>query len=52
VIDETEQPTVAQVREWRRARSKLQHLLRKLERGGRLSALELHRELVQLKNLL
>jgi hypothetical protein len=52
VIDEPEQPTVAQVREWRRARSKLEHLLRKLERGGRLSALELHRELVQLKNLL
>lgn len=49
---EDEQPTVAQVREWRRARSKLEHLLRKLERGGRLSALELHRELVQLKNLL
>ncbi|HVI02336.1 MAG TPA: hypothetical protein VM869_26670 [Enhygromyxa sp.] len=49
---EAEQPTAAQVREWRRARSKLEHLLRKLERGGRLSALELHRELVQLKNLL
>lgn len=45
-------PTVAQVREWRRARSSLEHLLRKLERGGRLSALELHRELAKLKNLL
>lgn len=48
-IDES---TPAQVREWRRARSKLDHLLRKLERGGRLSALELHRELLQLKNSL
>lgn len=47
-----EEPTAARVREWRRARSKLEHLLRKLERGGRLSALELHRELVALKNLL
>lgn len=47
-----DEPTTARVREWRRARSKLEHLLRKLERGGRLSALELHRELVALKNLL
>jgi hypothetical protein len=44
--------TPAQAREWRRARSKLDHLLRKLERGGRLSALELHRELVALKRSL
>jgi hypothetical protein len=49
---DAEQPSVARAREWRRARSRLEHLLRKLERGGRLSALELHRELVQLKNLL
>lgn len=47
-----DEPTPAQVREWRRAQSKLEHLLRKLERGGRLSALELHRELAGLRRLL
>ncbi|MFO7563339.1 MAG: hypothetical protein R6X02_11910 [Enhygromyxa sp.] len=50
--DEGELPTAAQLREWQRAQSKLEHLLRKLERGGRLSALELHRELVVLKKSL
>lgn len=44
------EPSPARAREWRRARAKLEHLLRKLERGGRLSALELHRELLHLKN--
>src|SRR5690606_33435884 len=50
--EQTDEPTPAQLREWRRARARLEHLLRKLERGGRLSALELHRELVQLKSSL
>ena len=45
-------PTEAQEREWLRARGKLGHLMRKLERGGRLSALELHRELGVLQRLL
>ncbi|PRP93034.1 hypothetical protein ENSA5_45950 [Enhygromyxa salina] len=44
--------TPAQAREWMKARAKLEHLLRKLERGGRLSALELHRELSSLRRLL
>ena len=47
-----DEPSPAQLREWRRARSRLEHLLRKLERGGQLSALELHRELAALKQLL
>ncbi len=51
-VDELDEPTPAQLREWRRARARLDHLLRKLERGGRLSALELHRELVALKKIL
>jgi hypothetical protein len=45
-------PTPAQAREWMKARAKLDHLLRKLERGGELSALELHRELSGLRRLL
>jgi hypothetical protein len=35
-----------------KARAKLDHLLRKLERGGEVSALELHRELSGLRRLL
>ncbi len=49
---EEEGPTPAQAREWMKARAKLDHLLRKLERGGELSALELHRELSGLRRLL
>jgi hypothetical protein len=45
-------PTPAQAREWMKARAKLDHLLRKLERGGELSALQLHRELSALRRLL
>jgi chromosome segregation ATPase len=45
-------PTPAQAREWMKARTKLDHLLRKLERGGELSALQLHRELSALRRLL
>jgi len=52
LLDSAEEPSPAQAREWRRARSKLEHLLRKLERGARLSALELHRELALLRRLL
>jgi hypothetical protein len=51
-LEAADEPSPAQIREWRRARSKLDHLLRKLERGGRLSALELHRQLASLKKLL
>lgn len=47
-----DEPSVAQAREWMKARSKLDHLLRKLERGGQVSALELHRELSGLRRLL
>jgi uncharacterized protein YPO0396 len=46
------EPSVAQAREWMKARAKLDHLLRKLERGGEVSALELHRELSGLRRLL
>jgi hypothetical protein len=49
---EEQEPSTAQAREWMQARSKLDHLLRKLERGGQLSALELHRELSGLRRLL
>jgi hypothetical protein len=52
LLDDADEPSPAQVREWRRARSRLEHLLRKLERGGQLSALELHRELAALQRLL
>ena len=54
LLDEAaaDEPTPAQTREWERARSTLDHLLRKLERGASLSALELHRQLVALKRLL
>jgi hypothetical protein len=45
-------PTPAQAREWMQAKAKLDHLLRKLERGGQLSALALHRELSRLHRLL
>jgi hypothetical protein len=45
-------PSPAQAREWMKARTKLDHLLRKLERGGELSALQLHRELSALRRLL
>ncbi|PRP94583.1 hypothetical protein [Enhygromyxa salina] len=45
-------PTAAQAREWMQAKAKLEHLLRKLERGGQLSALALHRELSSLRRLL
>lgn len=47
-----DEPSVAQAREWMKARAKLDHLLRKLERGGEVSALELHRELSGLRRLL
>jgi hypothetical protein len=46
------EPSGAQAREWMKARAKLDHLLRKLERGGEVSALELHRELSGLRRLL
>jgi hypothetical protein len=46
------EPSPAQAREWMKARAKLDHLLRKLERGGEVSALELHRELSGLRRLL
>lgn len=42
---DADMPTPAQAREWMQARGRLEQLLRKLERGGQLSALELHREL-------
>jgi hypothetical protein len=45
-------PTSAQAREWMKAKAKLEHLLRKLERGNQLSALALHRELSSLHRLL
>lgn len=47
-----DEPSPAQAREWMKARAKLDHLLRKLERGGEVSALELHRELSGLRRLL
>lgn len=47
-----DEPSPAQAREWMKARAKLGHLLRKLERGGEVSALELHRELSGLHRLL
>jgi hypothetical protein len=47
-----DEPSPARARAWMKARSQLEHLLRKLERGGRLSALELHRELRSLRELL
>lgn len=46
------EPSPAQAREWMKAKAKLDHLLRKLERGGEVSALELHRELSGLRRLL
>jgi hypothetical protein len=49
---DAEGPTSAQAREWMRAKAKLEHLLHKLERGGQLSALALHRELSSLRRLL
>jgi chromosome segregation ATPase len=53
LLDEAaDAPSTAQTREWERARSTLEHLLRKLERGASLSALELHRQLATLKRLL
>jgi hypothetical protein len=53
LLDEAaEAPSAAQTREWERARSTLDHLLRKLERGASISALELHRQLATLKRLL
>ncbi|NVB39735.1 hypothetical protein G6O69_17965 [Pseudenhygromyxa sp. WMMC2535] len=48
LIVETAQPSSARLRHWKRARGQIERLLRKLERGGRLSALELHRELKKL----
>lgn len=47
-----DEPSQAQARAWLQARGQLEHLLRKLERGGALSALELHRELSALRKLL
>lgn len=52
LLAEDDGPSPAQAREWMKARAKLDHLLRKLERGGELSALELHRELSGLRRLL
>jgi hypothetical protein len=49
---DADSPTSAQAREWMKAKAKLEHLLRKLERGGQLSALALHRELSGLHRLL
>ena len=45
-------PSPSQARAWLGARGRLESLLRKLERGSRVSALELHRELQALKKLL
>jgi hypothetical protein len=50
-LDE-DRPSAAQTRQWMQARAKLDHLLRKLERGAELSALELHRELSAFRRLL
>lgn len=45
-------PSLAQARAWLGARGQLEALLRKLERGSQVSALELHRELRSLRRLL
>ena len=52
LLEDAEELSVAQGREWLRARGRLDQLLRRLERGAELSALALHRELTALRELL
>lgn len=50
-VEADDEPSAAELRAWKAARGRVDQLLRKLERGNRVSALELHRELRALREL-
>lgn len=52
VVEDDDAPTASQMRAWLAVRGRLEQLLRKLERGSQVSALELYRELDRLRRLL
>ena len=51
-VEDDDAPTASQTRAWLGVRGRLEQLLRKLERGSQVSALELYRELDRLRKLL